>query len=267
MRLITEPTVILASTTRLHGDSVTRYTKKTIEPFANDNDTVAEIGGRLCYQSFDSARPGGQKAYMEHILSLGHGSICEHSNVGFIIYGVSRSLTHELIRHRAGVGYSELSQRFFEPEGDDIGFVLPPLVIGDQEQENSMREAFEDVYARYKANVVIGTKRESERWMAENPGLHPTRSDLTLIRKRGRESARALLPNATETHIMVTANMRAWRHIVALRGSIHADLEIRRLAVDIALKLHAIAPNLMQDMTVELDADRRLSVFLKYPKV
>lgn len=268
MRLIEEPQVILASCNSLIGStSVLEYTNLSTDIYCSNSalDSIPEVAGRLCYQSFKNPRPGGQKTYLKNVLEMGHGSILEHSYVGFIFTGISRSLTHEMIRHRAGTAFSELSQRYYEP--DDVGFVLPPLAIEDENQKTYFAASFQSAWEEYQSAVVAGIQYESERWLMANPGVHADKKDLTLIRKRARESARAILPNATETHMFMTANLRAWRHIIALRGSIHADLEIRRLAVVIADRLKELAPNCMQDVSIVVDVDGRKSVVLEYPKV
>jgi thymidylate synthase (FAD) len=108
MNLIYQPTII-ASWATTPCTEIAQY----ILPFEPEDwdsvQAIPEIAGRVCYQSFSRPRPGGNRAYMERILSEGHGSVLEHATVGFIIHGVSRSLTHELIRHRAGTAVSELS--------------------------------------------------------------------------------------------------------------------------------------------------------------
>lgn len=267
MRLITEPQVILATGSKvLFGAGLDEYIgPRKEQKIGCSLDFIPEVAGRLCYQSFKSPRPGGQEAYLQNILESGHGSVLEHSNVGFIITGVSRSLTHEFIRHRAGFAYSELSQRYYEPE--DPGFVLPPLSLENPAMRLVLEDSFRSVYGEYRSLVVIGTKYESDKWQAENPGDKPKTKDLTLIRKRARESARAVLPNATETHIFATGNLRAWRHFVGMRGSIHADLEIRRLAVAISKVLQQHAPLCMQDLMILNDEDGRKSVCLTHAKV
>lgn len=267
MRLITAPKLIVATTSAVLIDQpLKQYLVGRMDSDLGFSlDLIPEIAGRTCYQSFSKPRPGGQGEYLNNILQSGHGSVLEHASVGFIITGVSRSLTHEFVRHRAGFAYSELSQRYYEPE--EPAFVLPPLALENPAMRNALEDGFANVFSEYQALVVIGTKYESEKWQAENPNDQPTRKDLTLIRKRARESARAMLPNATETHIFATGNLRAWRHFVELRGSIHADLEIRRLAVMIAKQLKASAPNVFQDISTMRDADGRESVFACYTKV
>src|SRR5213078_1170344 len=100
---------------------------------------LAEVAGRLCYMSFARPRPGGNHAYIGHILEVGHGSVLEHAVFNLIVAGVSRSFTHELIRHRAGFGYSQLSQRFVDEA--ECSFVEPDAIAEDPELHRAWLEA------------------------------------------------------------------------------------------------------------------------------
>lgn len=247
MRLIYEPTIRKAWVTVACPDELREY----IDPWEPEDwesgDTIPEIAGRVCYQSFGNPRPGGNHAYMLRILSEGHGSVTEHATIGFIISGVSRSLTHELIRHRAGTAVSELSQRFVD--ASDLGFVVPP------KHGNNPPPAFLDL-----CHVA---KSDYQSLSDELKALAAT----TLERKRIRESARSVLPNCTETHIAFTANLRAWRNVLEQRGNIHADLEIRRLAVALLPRLAEYAPNVFQDFETFVDEDGHESVRYQWRKV
>jgi len=77
----------------------------------------------------------------------------------------------------------------------------------------------------------------------------------TLLRKQARQAARAVLPNATETRIVVTGNYRAWRHFVAMRATEHADVEIRSVAISCLRELQRVAPNVFADFTITALAD------------
>src|SRR5713101_411859 len=92
---------------------------------------LAEVAGRVCYMSFAKPRPGGNKVYLEHILEVGHGSVLEHAVWNFIFTGVSRTLTHELVRHRAGWAYSQLSQRYVDESVAE--YVEPECIAGNPE--------------------------------------------------------------------------------------------------------------------------------------
>jgi thymidylate synthase (FAD) len=199
-------------------------------------EKLIETAGRLCYLSFAKPRPGGNKAYIGHILEVGHGSVLEHSVYNFIITGVSRSFTHELIRHRAGWGYSQLSQRFVDESR--CAFVEPDAIASDPDLHRVWLEAVRACQRAYKV-------------LAD--GLVAKFSDLddkTLRRKKAREAARSVLPNATETKIFVTANARALRHFIEMRADPAADVEIRKVAVALLKLLQAESPNLFGDYTI-----------------
>ena len=228
-------------------------------------DQIPEFAGRLCYQSFKNPRPGGNKAYLGHILGVGHGSVLEHSYVGLLITGVSRSLTHELIRHRAGTAFSQLSQRFVEP--DNLGYIVPPLIIKDAVAEQCFKTEVTAASASYDRMLKICTTAISRKWQEDHPDETADREALTYIRKKAREAARSVLPNSIETHLFMSGNLRAWRNILEQRGSIHADLEIRRLAVAIATELRVFAPSVFQDMSIFIDVDGYESLKFDHRKV
>lgn len=197
-------------------------------------ELIVESAGRLCYLSFGTGRSNLQE-YIQNILASRHGSVLEHAVWGFILTGISRSLTHELVRHRAGMAYSQLSQRYVDESR--AKFVLPPAIQGHPEEEDQwLREVAEDM-SNYIERV--------ERMMAW-PEFQAIKSR-TERRKQVREAARANLPNATETMIFATGNARAWRNIIELRVSGHAEAEIRRLQYKVALILCREAPHIFGD--------------------
>jgi thymidylate synthase (FAD) len=168
-------------------------------------------------------------------------SVLEHVNVTFLIEGVSRSLTHELVRHRAGFAYSQLSQRYVDSK--DVAFVMPLEI---EKATGEVREVLERIFLTQCATALLGYTAIAgaleERIKKEEPGMK--RSDLV---KRVRQVARSVLPNATETKIVVTANARAWRHFLNMRGSKFAEPEIRRLAVHLCARLKEVCGPLFYD--------------------
>ena len=199
-------------------------------------EKLIEVAGRLCYMSFAKPRPGGNAAYIGHILEVGHGSVLEHSVYNLVITGVSRSFTHELIRHRAGFGYSQLSQRFVD-EGE-CSFVEPDVIADDPELHQLWLETMQTCQRAYR---TLGD-RLAEKFKHLD--------DRTLRRKKAREAARSVLPNATETKIFVTANARALRHFIEMRADPAADAEIRKVALAVLAKLQVESPNLFGDYVV-----------------
>jgi len=189
-------------------------------------EVLCEAAGRICYMSFARPRPGGNRAYLEHIKESGHGSVLEHAVWNLLITGVSRSLTHELVRHRAGFSYSQLSQRYVDES--DAEYVEPDIIASDPELHAAWTDAIRYAREAYVRLVrLLESKLEDEsfasRWL-------PSDATTTDRRKLARQAARSVLPNATETKIFVTANARALRHFLELRGSRHAEPEIRKLA-------------------------------------
>ena len=119
IRLLRDPVVYLLGRQSIDPNELDRFlTDHGASTWQTDTEIagekLAEIAGRVCYLSFARPRPGGNHAYLGHILEVGHGSVLEHAVWNFVFTGVSRTLTHELIRHRAGTGFSQLSQRYVD---------------------------------------------------------------------------------------------------------------------------------------------------------
>ena len=209
---------------------------------ADGGQALTEFAGRACYQSWSKPNPktATNASYLRHIIDVGHFSVLEHASVSFYITGLSRSCTHELIRHRH-FSYSQLSQRFV-PERDSQ-VVLPPGLEDDPELQELFLTAAD---ASRHAYTTLLTKLEAK--FADEPNA-------VLRRKQARQAARAVLPNATETRIVVTGNYRAWRHFIAMRASEHADVEIRRLAIACLRELADLAPAVFADFEVTTLAD------------
>jgi thymidylate synthase (FAD) len=204
---------------------------------AEGGQALAEFAGRACYQSWKKPNPSTatNAGYLHHILEVGHLSVLEHGIVTVYITGISRSLTHELIRHRH-FSYSQLSQRYV-PERN-AAMVEPDVIAEDP-----------DLHEKFMAATSAAVTAYTE--LLE--GLEKKFADIeqaTLRRKQARQAARAVLPNATETRIVVTGNYRAWRHFVAMRASEHADIEIRALAIDCLRELKEKAPNVFADFEI-----------------
>ena len=220
---------------------------------STDGERLAEFAGRLCYMS--QANPAGRNTrdYLENIKKQGHGSVLEHANYTMLLEGVSRSLTHELVRHRAGFAYSQLSQRYVDES--DAAFVVPPAILGDERLEREWQAEIDRSLAAYVR--LVGELMEQYAWIPER--VHR--------RKMAREAARGVLPNSTETKIVVTANARAWRTMLELRAGEGADLEIRRMAVAVLKLLKEEAPGFFSDFEIYEASDRREAARVAFHKV
>lgn len=190
-------------------------------------DLLAEFAGRACYQSWDKPNPAtrANDAYLANIIRRGHESVFNHASFTFYVTGVSRALTHELIRHRF-LGFSELSQRYVDMDGAD--FIMPP--------------AFE-VTELTKANAV---EFENLARVVYNKALVELREH-GITGKKAREAARAFMPNMTETKLVVSGNVRAWRDFLKQRMTPDADAEIYAFAGEIFGVLSDMAPHSFQD--------------------
>lgn len=213
---------------------------------ADGGQALTEFAGRACYQSWDKPNPrtATNESYLRHIIDVGHLSVLEHASATFYITGISRSCTHELVRHRH-FSYSQLSQRYV-PE-HEAQVVAPPGIDDDPELMAILAEAADAGRAAYQQLLA--------RLEAKLVGDHPETSSAILRRKQARQAARAVLPNATETRIVVTGNYRAWRHFIAVRASEHADVEIRRLALACLRQLIDVAPAVFSDFEITVLSD------------
>lgn len=189
-------------------------------------EMLTEFAGRACYESFHRPNPATADTgdYLRRTLfEQGHWSIAEHASATFYITGVSRAFTHELVRHRH-LSYSQLSQRFVNES--DANMVVPPAYRElDAVFIESLGENFENQLRMYE--------REVRAFMDDG-----------LPRKQAREAARAVLPNMTETRIVVTGNLRAWEEVTKRRTAPDADAEIREVMGMVRDELHEVAPNI-----------------------
>jgi thymidylate synthase (FAD) len=198
-------------------------------------EMLAEAAGRLCYLSYGKGRKTNSE-YLGNIIEMKHGSVLEHAVWNFIIAGVSRSFSHELVRHRAGWSYSQLSQRYVDES--TANFIEPDAIAEDEHLHMLWLRAIEASHQAYLELV--------EGLMAKFKDVE----DRTHRRKLARQAARSVLPNATETMIFVSANARALRHFIEMRASEWAETEIRKVALQVLDIMKGEAPNMFADYEV-----------------
>jgi thymidylate synthase (FAD) len=254
--LVSRPSVDWEKIAELLSDSELPGIPQSIRSGNNEASAIVEVSARLCYMSFGRGRKDIED-FITNLLAKGDGSVFEHVNYGFVFTGVSRSLTHELVRHRAGFAYSQRSQRFVDES--ESPFVIPPAINknASSESESILKDALDSATASYNALVEALEK-------SIPTDVFPTTWDR---RKAVRQAARAVLPNATETKIFVTANVRAWRHFIEMRGAAYADWEIRKLALMILDILKSEAPLLFGDFEINEMPDGTQTTAPKYSKV
>ncbi len=226
-----------------------------------DGAQLCKVAGQVCYMSFGPKRTMNEHAerYFNNLKSSGHGSVLEHATYSLLLYGISRSVTHELVRHRAGFSFSQLSQRYVS--GRALRFVERP----EYQQDDELHQQFLQRIERAAGEYASITNRLLEMQQA---GVNILSAEVkTDLLKKVRQGARSVLPNETEAPIVTTANARAWRHVIEMRASPHAEVEIRELAVRIFLCLRLIDPVLFGDYTIEQLSDGTYTVRTDYQKV
>jgi thymidylate synthase (FAD) len=255
LKVVREPSVYLVGRQVVDAGAVDTFLGDHGVTWSTDTEVggerLAEIAGRVCYMSYGKGRKTNRE-FLRHIVDVGHGSVLEHAVWSFLITGVSRSFTHELIRHRH-FSYSQLSQRYVDESDSD--YVEPDVIASDPELHAVWSEAVNVARAAYD-RLVQGLQEK----YSDEP-------DKTLRRKLARQAARSVLPNATETKIFVTGNARALRHFVELRGSDHAEVEIRKVAVAMLRLLQAESPAIFGDYTLVPLPDGTFATRTDHPKV
>ena len=259
MKIITEPRVYLVGRPSLNLDGlseffedegVTFFIKDTLVAGAIgegkgrrwdvDTQNPAEIlcmtAGKICYDAYGKGN-SEIAPYLKNIIESKHGSVLEHVTWNFIIAGVSRVFSHEHVRHRAGVAISQRSQRYVSESAS--GQVLLPMIEDNPEAKRVWEEALVQSQQAYDKLVLI---------LADD--IREVLDDKTLLTKTVRSAARSVMPNSTETYIFWSANARALRHYIEMRASRYADIEIRRVALQILLIMTAEAPNVFGDYRI-----------------
>ena len=216
--------------------------RKTEE--ASTPENIVEIAGRLCYMSFGAKQfRKCNKDYIHNLIGQGHESVLEHVSWSFILTGISRAFTHQLVRHRVGFSFSQLSQQYHDE--NEASFVMPNIIArfphltnywGASKNQSMLINSFWH-YSNQKHFVTLSPLEKKE------------------FRRAVRTAARSVLPNATETKIFITANARAIRHFLAIRGGIPGDEEMRVVSALILSALNGEAPALFSDFTIEKMSD------------
>jgi len=212
-----------------------------------DADLLLEAAGRLCYRAWqpydgtsgtnknvNKVREDNQE-YVQNIIKQAHGSVLEHANITLLFSNVSRVFTHELVRHRAGMAYSQESLRYVRL--DELKFWLPSAVEESDELRDLYTETVEYLEkVQLKLNDIV--KLDGEGFG---------------FKKEWTSRFRRLAPLGLATSIMASGNLRAWRHIVNMRSSTGAEEEIRILMDQVVPILKDYSPAVFSDLqkTVE----------------
>ena len=207
----------------------------------NDGELLLEFAGRVCYRSWEPGLNANVKKirtdrreYFANILRSGHGSVLEHASYSFALRNVSRVLTHELVRHRAGSAFSQESLRYVRLT--DIGFRVPPALEPIRERVLSIVEQLEEF--QLDAADALGLD-------ADGLPFH--------IKKEITSALRRLAPIGLSTDIIWTANVRTLRHVIEMRTAEGAEEELRLVFDRIGSIMREEAPELFQDFVRQDD--------------
>jgi thymidylate synthase (FAD) len=185
-----------------------------------DAEELIEEIGRTAYLSWDKKSKGSTERFIRMLVKKGHTSVLEHAKATFRIRGGSRAFTHQLVRHRL-CAFTQQSQRYVNESNFNY---ITPKSIENNEAANQIFKAFvHQCRHLYKTLQSLGIKNED---------------------------ARFVLPNAIESVIVITTNFRQWRHIINLRGSKHAQWEIRNVTIAILQMLKSNAPTCFEDFII-----------------
>lgn len=245
-------------------------------------EVLVEVAGRLCYRSFEAGLNKnvtkvreGNKEYIGNILKQGHGSVLEHASVTFALVDVSRVLTHEVVRHRAGTAFSQESGRYIRI--DDVGQFFPSALAGNALRDLAMSRGMSageasiwgatqqkligDAFRIVSEDCEHAIKTIIDALRLDEPGtpFHTKKAVTSALRR--------IAPGGQLTNIIVTANHRAWRHMIAMRTAYGAEEEIRLVFHLIGHELKEHFPAIYQDMSLQLEADGTHSYVFNNGKV
>lgn len=206
-------------------------------PGATEQEEIVEVSGRVCYMSFGEKQSSRSNAdYIKNLIKQGHESVLEHVSWTFLLAGVSRAFTHQLVRHRIGFSFSQLSQQYHEETA--ATFIEPAHLKKSRRALKAWENAMAASLQSYR--VILSSLNR----LHGSSGLDLKEKE---FKRAIRSAARSVLPNATETKIVVTANARALRHFFSVRGSIPGDVEMREAAAALFKLVRIEAPCLFSD--------------------
>ena len=190
-----------------------------------DCERLIESCGRTCYESYDKVTEDSHIKIIRHLMKNGHTSVFEHASATFRFTDVSRSLTHQLVRHRIA-SYSQKSQRFVKE--NDFDYVVPHAIFDNPEAREKYMACMQYIEDTYNELVVLGFRKEDARYV---------------------------LPNACTTTIDTTLNFRSLFNLFDLRGDIHAQWEIRRMVMAMLDLVKEPAPTVFEGYENDWDKE------------
>ncbi|MBC7087013.1 MAG: FAD-dependent thymidylate synthase [Tissierellales bacterium] len=215
--------------------------------YTPDGEKLIASAAKLCYshvgigeieQSQDDEKI---ESFLNMLVELGHESPIEHVSFTFGIEGVSRVLTHQLVRHRLA-SYSQQSQRYVKL--DQFEYIVPPSILEDEEASEIFLKMMEEDQKAYNRITQILTEKKTKQYISDGMSEKKARSK---AEKESIEDARYLFPNACETKIVMTMNARSLMNFFSLRTCNRAQWEIRNLAIEMLREVKKVYPTLFKN--------------------
>jgi len=291
MRILTEPKVYLVARPAIAEEGVAAFLEENGLKWPTPTDGVkgaeqlTELAGRCCYMSFgNKAGSKTNQGYINNLLGRdaegnfrpgpAHGSVIEHSQWSFLIVGAGRGFSHEQVRHRVGVAYSQLSTRYcdFEREEEegtwDPGFCIPPLGQLSEKSKELYQQKFKSDQEWYKKilDSVMSDLQSNEEFQEQLKGK-PEREAARMLRKAARGAARDVLPIGTEAIMTMSCNARSIWNMAYMRASVHAEGVIRDVYVQIVKLMEVEMPALFNKMVYQKVWDGSVAVELPRDKL
>ncbi len=188
-----------------------------------DAEKLIELAGRTCYLSHDRSQPGSEQRFIRMLLRHEHLSVLEHAYATFRIKGGSRSFTHQIVRHRLA-SFSQQSQRYVSE--DNFEYVVPPTIDANPAARERFQDLMEEIRKAYGELQEMGITKQD---------------------------ARFVLPNAVTSEIVISANLREWRHIFTVRCDQAAQWEIRTICIQMLELLQKEVPTVFSDFIIDKD--------------
>ena len=184
-----------------------------------------ERAGRVCYKSENRTDNSSALSFIKNIILRGHESVLEHESVS-VRFVCDRGVTHEIVRHRIA-SYSQESTRYCnycdDKFGNELTFIEPLFYLNRDKEMNIWSESMRVVEKNYLALIMQGSKPEE---------------------------ARSILPNSIKTEIIVTMNLREWRHFFKLRTSNVAHQQMRQITIPLLTEMKTRIPIIFDDIFI-----------------
>lgn len=196
--------------------------------FTAEPEILIAASARLCYTDrsainlLEELSQNDIDRLLDTIISSGHHSVLEHVNFTFALNGLSRVLTHQLVRHRVGIAFSQQSQRYADVS--NAGYVTPPLINKKNELKDKYEKLVNDCFELFSLLQENGIPNEDSRF---------------------------ILPQCISTRMVMTVNLRQIIHMYSINACLRSQWEIRKLMAKIKNEIHNVSPRLAKELKIK----------------